>query len=314
MNIANTLKNGWDNFWFGNPLTIANLGLARIGLGLGFILLNISEFHTLLTLDLSGPHFYYIERVWYFKLLGIQTMIPALNLAFFAVLMAATAGVILGWRTRISAAVLILCVFYLMGVRDSIAGDEHHRYYMWVHALVFLAVGRAGEVLGFDAARARRPMQPWEATWPLRAAQAYVAWFYFVSAVAKVRVSGWNWVDSGAPVQKMLLIAQSRWGVDDGTLGRMLSDSPNVAWLAVLLTLTVEFGFPLLLFVRSEMVRAIFLLGIAFFHITNAAIGGVNFWVTPFLFIVFFDLGKRFENRVRAWQNQPKAVANAGST
>ncbi|HBR57207.1 MAG TPA: hypothetical protein DEA22_07035 [Blastocatellia bacterium] len=302
MNIIQTVQNGWDRFWFSNPTTIENIGLARIGLGLGLILLNISEFHTLLTLNLSGPYFYYIERVWYFKLLGIETMIPALNLAFFALLMAATVGVILGWRTRISAAVLILCIFYLMGVRDSIAGDEHHRYYMWVHALVFLAIGRAGEVLGLDARRARRPMEAWEATWPIRAAQAYVAWFYFISAVAKVRVSGMNWLATGAPVQKMLLVAQSRWGVDDTTVGRMLSDNPTLALIAVVMTMTVEFGFPLLLFVRSEKLRLIFLLGIAFFHITNAAIGGVNFWVTPFLFIVFFDLGKRFEGRARSLQ------------
>jgi hypothetical protein len=292
--MTNRLARAWRRYWFELPWGSETLGLVRIGLGIGLLILHVTQFYTLLGLDLRGPRFHFIDPIWYFELLGVQSMSPVMNWVTFVLLMAATLAMTLGYRTRTAIVLLLVCIAYLKGARDSAAGDVHHRYLMWVHALVFLALSSAGRVLAVDSRKSAvdaAPIATWQSSWPLRAMQTYVAFFYFASAVAKLRVSGLNWVADGTAVQKMLLLKTARWDFDTLSMGYFVAQHPTFCWVAVLMTLGIELSFPMLLFYSNVRFRALFLLGVAGFHLANGIIAGVNFWITPLLFIVFFDLG-----------------------
>jgi hypothetical protein len=183
-----------------------SLGLLRAWLGFTAIVYCLFQFATLLILDPLGPGFYYIEPIWYFGALGIDHHIPWLTPVAVAVLVAACVCVSRGTRTRLSIAVLLLTILYLKGVRDSIAGDVHHRMLIPFHMLLILLLSRSGDVLSADARRKRTvaPLAEWEASWPIRAMQAYLAFFYFFGAIAKIRVSGLVWFGGGR-IQDLLI-------------------------------------------------------------------------------------------------------------
>lgn len=301
--MTSILRRAWHRHWFGHPTSVDNLGYVRMAIGVGLLALHLSNFISLLSVDLSGPLFYFLEPIWYFRMLGIHHAYPILNVVVFAVLMASTISLIIGYRTRTAIVIVLLCVFYLKGVRDSAAGDVHHRYLMWVHALIFLMASRAREVRSLDRRRLERrgklrPIEAWETSWPLRAMQSYVALFYCGSAIAKLRVAGGDWFFDGTAAQQTLLVKSARWSFETLSLGFDLAHFPTLAWLLVMSTICVELFFPALLFLRT-IPRALFLSGITVFHIANGLLLGVNFYVTPVLFAVFFDLGKwrRFGSR-----------------
>lgn len=286
----------WHRFWFERTTSPENLGLIRMAIGSGLLALHVSNFFTLLSIDRAGPAFHYLEPIWYFRLLGIEQVHPLLSLVTFTLLMVATVAIIFGYRTRTAIAITILCIFYLKGVRDSAAGDVHHRYLMWVHALAFLMASRAGDVLSLDRRRLvrmgrLRPIEGWETSWPIRAMQAYVVIFYCGSAVAKLRVAGGSWLFDGTAVQKILLDKSARWGFETLTIGYDLAQFPTVAWGLVIFTIVAELAFPALLFLGT-VPRALYLMAMAGFHIANGVLLGVNFYLTPLLYVVFFDLSK----------------------
>ncbi|MDT8368901.1 MAG: HTTM domain-containing protein [Longimicrobiales bacterium] len=295
----------WHRYWFAYRVPAETLGLVRIALGTALLALHFTNFITLLGVDLSGARFHYLEPIWYFDLVGIEAVVPILSLAVFGLLLASTVAIILGYRTRTAIAVAILCIFYLKGVRDSAAGDVHHRYLMWVHALVFLMASRAGEVLSLDRRRLEREgrvrsFEAWEISWPLRAMQTYVVIFYCGSALAKLRVAGGAWFLDGTAAQKTLLEKSARWSFETLPLGSELANFPTLAWALVVFTIVVELGFPLVLLMRT-VPRILFLAGMSVFHIANGVLLGVNFYITPFLFVVFFDVSKLRGVWTRAW-------------
>ena len=181
----------WNGFFY-HGFSADSLGLLRIYFGYGLLLFHALQFGPLLALDPFGPAFYFTNRIWYFELLGIHSHLPLLTPIALAILMLATFSMTLGYWTRTSIFVVILCIFYLKGVRDSFAGDVHHRYLMPTHMLFILLLSRSGDVRSRDQ-RARpdaRPLAEWEATWPLKTMQLYIACFYFWGAIAKLRSAG----------------------------------------------------------------------------------------------------------------------------
>lgn len=290
------VRRAWHSHWFGHPTSVDNLGMVRMAVGIGLLVLHISNFFTLVAVDLSGPAYHYLEPIWYFRALGIDHAYPILNVVVFTVLMASTVSLIIGHRTRAAIVIVILCIFYLKGVRDSAAGDVHHRYLMWVHALVFLLASRAHEVRSLDRRRLERrgklrPIEPWETSWPIRAMQTYVAIFYCGSALAKLRVAGGDWLFDGTAAQRTLIEKSARWSFETLTAGYDLAHFPTLCWVLVITTIGFELLFPMVLFLRT-VPRAAFLGGVTIFHVANGLLIGVNFYATPLLFAVFFDLGK----------------------
>ncbi len=296
-NYSEAVRDAWNNFFY-QGFSADSLGLWRIYFGCGLFFYHFSQFGSLLTLDPTGASFYYLDPMWPFGPLGIQYHPPLLSFLVFAILLIATIGMILGKWTRTSIVVIILCIFYLKGVRDSVAGDYHHRYVVLVNILFLFLLSKSGQVRSLDerVRRMKRQVLDWEASWPIKAMQIYVACFYLWAIIAKFRVSGWEWFAEGGRLQEVLLRRSVRWGFDDqgevvkNELSFQLAQMPDVVFVLALLLILLEVVFPLILFIKSTRWKLVFVAVASSFHIGNFVLLDVNFILFPFVLLVFFDL------------------------
>ncbi len=287
----------WNQFFF-TGFSGESLGLLRMYIGVGLLFFHTYQFATVLTLNPIGAMYYFIEPIWYFKLLGIQYHVPAFSFVMYAILMGATIAMILGKNTRASIVVIILCIFYLKGVRDSFSGDVHHRYIIPMQILFLFLLSKCGQVHSRDARQMNHPerVQEWEASWPIKMMQLYVALFYFWSVIAKVRISGWVWFAGEGRIQEVLIHRSIRWGVNEkgemlkNALSFELAQHPDLIQLFSILVLAFELGFPLILLIKSVKLRLAFILGVTSFHIATFVLMDVNFLLIPFVYLIFFDL------------------------
>ena len=305
------MRRVWDRFWF-TGFSARSLAMLRICFGIGLLFFHVTQFFEFFQLDLRGPHFYFMEPVWYFELLGIERQNPILANAGFALLELATLGMILGYRTRLSIGVQILLIFYLQGVRDSVTGDQHHRYLVPIQMLFFLLLSKCGWAYSLDARRnprlaeAGRAVPEWQASWPIKAMQVYCASFYFWSVLAKLRVTGWVWFADPRRIQDLLLSRSLIWGATDAgepvfnPLPYWLMQQETLCRILGFSTFVMEAGFPLILAMPSPRARLLFLLGVAFFHVSNTVLAYVGFGLFPIVFFIFFDL-EAVWRRTLAW-------------
>lgn len=285
--------------WLFSGYSAESLGLLRIAFAFSLLPLEVIEFESLVRLDPTGPWYRFLDPMWHFELLGIERHVPWLSIPVFLVLLGATVATAIGWWTRTAIGVVMLSVLYLQGVRDSFSGDVHHRFLVAFHVLFLLLLSRAGEVRSLDARRAPpRPLEEWEASWPIRAAQLYCVSFYLWSAIAKLRISGWEWVADGGRVQELLLKRSLMWGLDESgrplanLAGYWIAERPTLCFALGLSTLVFELAFPLLLLVRRDALRFLCLVGVTGFHLATLVVAYVGFVFQPVVFLVFFDLAK----------------------
>ncbi len=296
MSGCNKVREAWNHFFF-TGFSGESLGLLRMYIGYGLLVFHTYQFATVLSLNPVGSTYYFLEPIWYFRALGIHYHIPALSFAVYALLMGATISMIQGKWTRTSIFVVILCVFYLKGVRDSFSGDVHHRYIIPMQMLFLFVLSRCGEVHSRDARHRKfTPLKEWEASWPIKTMQLYVALFYFWSVIAKVRASGWVWFAGEGRIQEVLIKRSVRWGLTGegdlvkNSLSFELAQHPEILQIFSHLVLAFELGFPLLLVINSVKLRALFLAGVITFHISTFVLMDVNFLLIPFVYLIFFDL------------------------
>ncbi len=311
MTLSNSIRRPWNGFFY-EGFSGESLGLLRLYFGCVFLIYHVLQFHELLTLNPIGAQFYFLEPMWHFGLLGIDHHVPFLTFVVFALLMVSTVTMALGKYTRTSIVIVILCIFYLKGVRDSFTGDVHHRYLVPMQMLFLLLLSKCGPAHS-RAERARTvksTVQEWEASWPIKTMQLYCAFFYFWSVIAKMRVAGLEWA-SGGQLQNILLTRSAMWGLTDtgeamgNQLGFQMAQLPDLLMFLAHLVLAFEIAFPLILVVQSVRWRLIFLTGVTFFHIANFVLLYVAFLFIPLVFIIFFDLVP-----VHAWlKNKPGWVS-----
>ena len=296
------LKKNWNQFFF-TGCHPDQLGVFRVIFGFALIPFHINQFYHQLILNSEGVKFYLIKPIWYFQLLGIEMHDPFGCKVAIAILSLASVGFALGLFTRSSLITMLLCILYLKGMRDSISGDNHHRYLIPFHILFIFLFSRCGQIFSLDAIRMQSKrtlstLTQWEASWPIRAGQLYVASFYFWSAVAKLRNSGYQWIKGGEKLQSLLLKKSTGYGFEDGVLTNGsqiafdLAHSPFLGQVLGAMTYIFEFGFPIILFIRDLRLRILFFLGVSLFHISNYILLRVEFLLIPIVFLVFFDLSK----------------------
>ena len=289
-----------------------SLGLLRLYFACGLLFFHVSQFAPLLTLSPTGAHFYFLQPMWHFGLLGIDSHLPGLSFFVFAVLILSTITMAVGKWTRTSILIVIVCIFYLKGVRDSFAGDVHHRYIVPVHFLFLLLLSKCGQAHSRDerSGIARQRPQEWEASWPIKALQVYCASFYFWGFLAKVRMSGWAWF-GGGKIQEELIERTLRWGGTDTMevirepFTFQLVQYPDLLFLLGFATLVIEAGFPLIVFVQRIQWRLLFLATVTGFHLANFVLLNVQFFLLPIIFLIFFDLVP-----VHAWLKKRKIRFN----
>jgi hypothetical protein len=320
MAFSNIISRAWNQFFF-TGFSGESLGLLRMYIGCGLLFFHTYQFATVLSLNPIGAMYYFIDPIWYFKLLGIQYHVPALSFGMYAILMGATVSMILGKNTRTSIIVIILCIFYLKGVRDSFSGDVHHREIIPMQILFLFALSKCGIVQSRDARQLHIPegVQEWEASWPIKTMQLYVALFYFWSVIAKVRTSGWVWFAGEGKIQEVLILRSVRWGVTDqgevlkNGLSFELAQHPELIQFFSILVLAFELGFPLLLLIKSVKLRLAFIVGVTTFHIASFVLMDVNFLLIPFVYLIFFDLVPIHQwLKTRAWPLFRRRLSLAG--
>ena len=292
----NALARGWD-WYFYQGYSGLSLGALRALFGGGMLLYHITQFIMLLILDPLGAHTYFVEPIWYFKILNISTHVPWLNIPVFLLLMAATTFFMLGRWTKPAIIVTVLCIFYLKGVRDSFSGDVHHRYVVLVSILFLFYFSKCDYQFALDAKRkVNNKVKEWEASWPIRAAQAYIVMFYFWAMIAKLRVTGWTWLDKGGQIQAKLLERSLRSGFDEyGELVRRgfsfeLAYMVELVWAIGILVVVFELAAPTVLIYRKRAILIVFLTGAFIFHTANFILLNVQFFMYPFVFFVFFNM------------------------
>jgi hypothetical protein len=290
------------------------LGAARLYFGFGLIVYLYSQYKQLLVLEPLGAQFHYTLPIWYFDLLGIDHMSPWLNVPVMAVLIAACAMFALGRWTKPAIIAIILAIFYLKGVRDSISGDVHHREVPIIALLVLFLFSKCDQVFGIDARRKGLPeIADWEASWPLRAMQVYIAMFYFWALVAKLRVSGLSWFMDGGRIQDVLLARALRDGLGaDGQPVKLsqayeLAQNPDLVFVFGATVFVFELLIPLILFVRDWRWRLLMLIGATIFHFSNYYLLNVRFHLYPFVFVTFFNMAV-----VHRWLMGRKSRREAG--
>ena len=143
MTLSNAIRRIWHGFFY-EGFSGESLGLLRMYFGCVFLIYHVLQFHEVLTINPIGAQFYFLEPMWHFSLLGIDHHVPALTFVVFALLMVSTVTMALGKYTRTSIVIVILCIFYLKGVRDSFTGDVHHRYLVPMQMLFLLLISKWG--------------------------------------------------------------------------------------------------------------------------------------------------------------------------
>lgn len=292
----NRIAAALDRFVF-SGMSAERLGSTRLLLGLGLVPFFALQFKSFFNFDPFGPRFYLIDPIWYFDLLGIVRLEPMLALVGFFVLMVSLTTFALGYRTRASAIVSLVLILVLKGFRDSIAGDVHHRELIPFHLLLFFACSRAGDVFSFDARRrVGASVAEWQASWPIRASQLYIASFYWWSGYAKLRSTGWAWFGPER-TRSILLERAVRFGADDSAadlgsqIGFWLAAHPWTLVLPGLTVAVIELGFPLVFWLRRSWQRIAFFVTVTGFHVMNYILLNVQFLFMPVVFVTFFDLG-----------------------
>jgi len=269
-----------------------SLGIIRLYFGIGLIFYHHVQFKALIKLDPYGESFHYIERIWFFDLLGIERHIPWLTLPVYCLLLISTLLFAFGKWTKSAIITTILCIFYLKGCRDSFSGDVHHRYVIPVSLLIVFFVSKCAAAWSMDAGKKpKEELAEWEASWPIRTGQILIALYYFWALSAKHRLSGIEWFEYGGKIFEHLIKRSMRYGPDGSylPLATQLIEYINIAFFFGLLVAIFEFFAPLVIVWRALWVRVIFVLSASSFHFGNYLLMNVKFYLFPLFFVFFFD-------------------------
>ena len=299
MTATRDANRSWVDWFFFEWHPAEALGAVRFYFGIGLaIYLNI-QFAQNLTLNPVGEHFHFTRPIWYFWALGIDTHVPWLPFVVTPLLTVACLMFAFGKWTKPAIIAVILCIFYLKGVRDSFSGDVHHREVPIFAILILFLFSKCDRMFGIDArSKKLAPIEDWEASWPLRAMQVYIALFYFWALVAKLRLSGLEWFAAGGRIQDTLIGRAVRDGFTPNgevvalSLGWEFAQHPEwIFWIGVLV-FVFELTFPIILFVRDWRIKLFMLAGATLFHLANWLLLNVQFFFYPFVFVTFFNMAE----------------------
>lgn len=281
----------WNRWWFPQS---DGLGLAvcRI-LSAGSLLFVFLPFF----MTSPSEHIALIERPggfehpqWMIRL--VAAFVPADSAAWphlvrgaFAIAVGAGLTTLIGLRTRTSAALLTLAIWFLVS-HDGSYGEIHHPEIVPSMFLLFLALSPSGRRLSIDALlRGRAEGTTDRAVWPLKLTQVLLAWTYFSNAAAKLLYSGLEWMN-GYTLQQSMLYSSLQW---ERPLGFRLAQHHDLCAALSVATVAFELLFPLALFVPRS--RPALLLAGAVFHVVLYLTMNINFFQNVILYAVFADFG-----------------------
>ncbi len=267
---------------------LERLGLYRFLVCMIALFVVYNQDSHVLTIDIHGhPFFFYDRRTWYFALLDIKHTYPLFDFLNFYIAMIAFFLAAIGYRFRVSMTVAILSLFYIQASRSALIGNYHHVLITWGHVLPILLFSRAGEAFSVDGP-GKRPLERWEAIWPVRLIQIAIMLFYFSAGLAKFREAGLGWVIDGSGIQRTLL---SRWQSNAlfFEYGMTLAAYPKICWLLSLGLVILELIFPLLLLMRWKVFNWFMVVSFTLFHLITRFVIGLPFHFNSILLLIYVD-------------------------
>jgi Vitamin K-dependent gamma-carboxylase len=238
--------------WWFRPLPRARIALLRTIL-YSFVFVDVLVTtswvakHAALPGELYRPLF--LERLLHLPAPG------PLSVPIIKVLLLLFAAIALSGRLpRLAGSAVALLYLHWMLIAFSYGKVDHDRFAFLVALAVLPTVG---------AARARETTEDDASGWAIRAIQVAVVLTYFLSAIAKIRFGGVDWVTGTT-----LMRAVVRRGT---SLGDLLSQAPVLLTTTQWLLLGFEFAAPLLL-IGGRVRRWMLTTCVAFHVITFASI------------------------------------------
>jgi hypothetical protein len=183
-----------------------------------------------------------------------------------------------GWLTMTAGLVVAAGFTDWASIGMSYSKVDHDHFALVVALWVLPTVGLA---------TARDRTRSEAAGWALLCIQIGVVATYFLSAVAKVRFGGWDWVTGST-----FAWAMTRRGTG---LGRALLDPPWILTASQWLVFIIEVFSPLILFVRGKL-RYLMVVGFLFFHLSTQLALSINFLPLVVCLMAFLPLEKIIRN------------------
>ncbi|WP_344066881.1 hypothetical protein [Nostocoides vanveenii] len=240
-----------------------------------------------LWLQTSGWYHGYADPIWYEPLrLGQLLHLPAATVVLVQTLkwgsVAAALVAATGRLPRLAGTVVAVCWIWYMYVAYAYGKVDHDRGDFVVALLLLPTVGSAYW-------RDRRLSEA--AGFVLRAAQLAAIATYFLSAWAKVRFGGWEWVNS-ATMARAVVRRGTPWV-------KWLLDVPELLHLTQWGLFVAEMSSPLIFVVPEKWRRRMVMGWFAFHAVTYASIT-IAFWPHLVMMLAFLPL-ETYADRFRSW-------------
>lgn len=266
------LRRRWNDFFFAEEVPYG-LALMRICLPLALLIpfaQRWSRARELMSADGAPAPLW--DSFGYPGLLPIPSGSTAV--ALMTLLGCSLVTLVIGWRTRTSAAIAAALTVYL-GMLDMLSTLTKYTC-IAAHALLLLSLSPAGSLWSVDAWLARRdrtwtgrPQRTRYPIWPQRLVQCLFAIIYFASAFTKTQTPLYF---SGDQLYFWLLTNVNY----SNPVGEWLSLYPPVILMMGLVTVTWEFVFPFLCW-RGISKAGVLALGAVFHAMTALTLGLIVF-------------------------------------
>lgn len=259
--------------WLFAPVPLARIAVLRV-LVFGFVVLDVLWLHS------TGEFHGAADPVWYRPLLvGELLHLPAATVALVAVLKwtcVVAALLALGGRSpRLLGWTVAITWSWFQYVAFSYGKVDHDRADFLVALFLLPTVGLA-HLRGSEGRRLSEA-----AGFALRCVQVMAIATYFLSAVAKVRFGGWEWVNSATIARAVV-----RRGTDFST---WTLEFPWILHAMQWVLFSAELTSPLIFFLAERWRRRVVAAWFLFHAATYAAIG-IAFWPHLVMMLAFLPL------------------------
>lgn len=282
----------WEDFWF-RAVPVRRVALLRIAIA-GFCAVELAFFARFL------PRYGGVDAQFAEPMLLTRWLLDlpeAAVLGIYLVAIAALALATVGWRTRPSLFVGAAGYTFLYALFNSFHKINHGKVTL-VLALWVLAIAPAGAAYSLDARRRRaagRGEDRGEETsplagWAMRMVGMSLVVAYVLSAVAKVHVSGFEWIT--LPVIEIALMDRP-----ESFLRNVMLDHPATLVASQVGLLVIEVLAVLLL--KGGRARDVMVAVLITFHLTALWLLNVEFLGYIVCFLAFYRLEDGVD-RVRA--------------
>lgn len=287
--------------WLFPPVPLARVTLLRLAV-YAFVVLDVLLLHS------TGEHHGAADPVWYSplvvgELLGLPPATPALVAALKWGAVGAAVAAMTGRAPRLLGWVVALTWSWFQYVAFSYGKVDHDRADFLVALFLLPTVGMA-HLSGHQGSRRSEA-----AGFALRGVQVMAIATYFLSAVAKVRFGGWEWVNSATIARAV---------VRRGTVfSEWMLEVPWTLHAAQWALLAAELSAPVI-FVLSERWRRRAVGAWYLFHAATYAAISIAFWPHLVMMLAFLPLETYRDQlvaamRARGWRTPHRRAEQSGA-